>query len=199
MTVPNSRAGTDPMSCDPLSDLVTLKRELVGLFGHLQTIRKELAALNPSGDNDHFGGMSEQLDAIVDATENATNTIMESVESVDGLMGEARALTEDEALRGLFDQVTDKVNSVFEACSFQDITGQRVTKVVNSLKFVEARINSIILTWGREELTKVVVEIQEEQDPDKKLLHGPQLPGEGVTQVEVDKMLDQNDIDKLFG
>lgn len=186
---------TDPTA----SDLLVLKKELVGLFGHLQKIRKELAALNPPGAEDHFGSMSEQLDAIVRATESATNTIMESVEGVDNLMNDARAATEDPAMRGLFDQVTDKVNMVFEACSFQDITGQRVTKVVNSLKFVEERINSIIFTWGKDELTQVVVEIKEEKDPDKKLLHGPQLPGQGVSQAEVDKMLAQTEIDKLFG
>jgi len=181
-------------------DLLVLKKELVGLFGHLQKIRKELAALNPPGAPDHFGSMSEQLDAIVDATEGATNTIMESMEGVDNLMNEARSYCQGGKLGDIFDQVTDKVNVVFEACSFQDITGQRITKVVNSLKFVEERINAIIFTWGRDELTKVVVEIKEDKDPDKKLLHGPQLPGQGISQTDVDKMLlDQSDIDKLFG
>ncbi|MGE5547140.1 MAG: protein phosphatase CheZ [Solirubrobacterales bacterium] len=182
-----------------LNDILVLKKELVGLFGHLQKIRKELAALNTPGAEDHFGSMSEQLDAIVAATEGATNTIMESVEGIDNLMTEARGLTQDPKLTTIFDSVTDKVNGVFEACSFQDITGQRVTKVVNTLKFVEERINAIIFTWGRDELTKVVVEIKEEQDPDKKLLHGPQLPGQGVSQEDVDKMLAQTEIDKLFG
>jgi len=179
-------------------DMLILKKELVGLFGQMQKIRKELAALNPPGAPDHFGSVSEQLDAIVDATEGATNSIMESVEGIDNLMNDARGLTEDPALVAVFDQVTDRVNVVFEACSFQDITGQRVSKVVNTLKFVEERINSIILTWGRDELTKVVVEIKEEKDPDKKLLHGPQLPGQGVDQAAVDTLLAQTDIDKLF-
>lgn len=187
------------MPNDTMQDVLVLKKELVGLFGHLQKIRKELAALNTPGASDHFGSMSEQLDAIVAATEGATNTIMESVEEIDELMNQARGATDDPALGGLFDQVTDKVNAVFEACSFQDITGQRVTKVVNSLKFVEERINTIIFTWGKDELAKVVVEIKEEKDPDKKLLHGPQLPGQGVSQAEVDKMLAQTEIDKLFG
>lgn len=182
-----------------MNEILVLKRELVGLFGHMQKIRKELAALNTPGASDHFGSMSEQLDAIVKATEGATDTIMENVEGIEALMDSARASTEDPALTATFDQVTDKVNAVFEACSFQDITGQRVTKVVNILKFVEERINSIILTWGREELTKVVVELKGEQDPDKKLLNGPQLPGQGVSQADVDKMLAQTEIDKLFG
>jgi chemotaxis protein CheZ len=183
---------------EPVTDLGTLKKELVGLFGHLRKIRKELAALNTPGAPDHFGSMSEQLDAIVTATEGATNTIMESVESIDSLMVEAKGLSSDPALGAVFDQVTDRVNTVFEACSFQDITGQRITKVVNSLKFVEARINAIIFTWGKDELAKMVVEIREEPDEYKRYLHGPQLPGQGIDQVQVDHILAQTEIDKLF-
>ncbi len=66
-------------------------------------------------------------------------------------------------------------------------------------------MNTIIRTWGREELEKVVVDLKEE-DPDQKLLHGPQRKGAGVSQSDVDKMFDapkiefnQDDIDKLFG
>jgi chemotaxis protein CheZ len=180
-------------------DILVLKKELVGLFGQLQKIRKELAALNTPGAPDHFGSMSEQLDAIVTATEGATNSIMESVEEIDTLMVEARKISDSPEMARICDQVNDRVNVVFEACSFQDITGQRVGKVVNTLKYVEERINTIILTWGRDELTKVVVEIKEEKDPDKQLLNGPQLPGQGVDQDAVDKLLAQTDIDKLFG
>jgi chemotaxis protein CheZ len=185
----------------PMNESGLLKRELVGLFGHLQRIRTELAALNPPGATDHFGSMSEQLDAIVGATESATNTIMESMETISELMVEARAAAVDNApLSHVFDKVDDRVNQVFEACSFQDITGQRISKIVNSLKFVEERIKAIILTWGRDELTKVVVEIKKKDvDPDKALLNGPQLPGQGVSQADVDRMLGQDAIDKLFG
>lgn len=189
------------------ADYAHLKRELVGLFGHLQKIRAELAALNPNGSADHFGGMSEQLDAIVAATEGATNTIMENVEAIDDLMSTARAHADSPPeLADTFNAVSDHVNQVFEACSFQDITGQRIAKVVNSLKFVEARINAIIVTWGRDELTKVVVELNQDaeaeakaEDPDRALLHGPQLPGQGLTQNEADTLLGQDAIDKLFG
>jgi chemotaxis protein CheZ len=185
----------------PVSESGVLKRELVGLFGHLQKIRTELAALNPPGATDHFGSMSEQLDAIVGATESATNTIMESMEAVGDLLIEARAAAVDNAtLAAIFDKVEDRTNQVFEACSFQDITGQRISKIVNSMKFVEDRIKAVILTWGRDELTKVVVEIKKEEvDPDKALLHGPQLPGQGVSQADVDRLLGQDAIDKLFG
>jgi chemotaxis protein CheZ len=186
---------------DSNEDSQILKRELLGLFGHLQKIRRELAALSDPGEPDHFMTMSEQLDAIINATEIATNTIMENCEGITSQMDQSRPRTDDPELLKSFDTATDHVNNIFEACAFQDITGQRVTKVVNSLKFVEARVNAIILAWGQDELSRVVDEFKEKvaEDPDKKLLHGPQLPGQGVDQSEVDKIMAQNEIDKLFG
>ena len=178
-----------------------LKQELLGLFGHLQKIRRELAALNSAGtDEDHFSSMSEQLDAIVDATEKATNTIMENCEGIEDLMGDSRSKTEDESLHGNFDTVSNNINNIFEACAFQDITGQRINKVVNTLKFVEERVNAIILAWGQDELSRVVDDFKEHKvvDADKALLHGPQLDGQGIDQSQVDQLLAQNDIDALF-
>jgi chemotaxis protein CheZ len=188
-------------------DAEVLKRELLELFAHIQKIRKELAALNPkTGGEDHFSGMSDQLDAIVEATEQATNTIMTSVEEIDTLVTSARGEAEADARNAILDGVSERINSVFEACSFQDITGQRINKVVNSLKFVEDRVNRVILMWGAEELHKLVEVIEEERkvaaaqvDPDKALLNGPALPGTGVTQADVDRIISQAEIDKLFG
>lgn len=190
------------------NDVKVLKRELIVMFSHIQRIRKELASIRRPGheDEDHFLRMADQLDAIVESTEEATNTIMTSMEDIDGLIAQAKAKVADPAALALLDQVTDKANAVFEACSFQDLTGQRVTKVVKSLQFLEERVNIIIKMWGREELEKVVVELQE-QDPEKAMMHGPQRKGAGVSQSEVDKLLgsapdvafSQDDIDKLFG
>ena len=46
------------------------------------------------------------------------------------------------------DRIDEKIQSVFEACAFQDITGQRVTKVVRLIKYVEERVNALIAIWG---------------------------------------------------
>lgn len=197
------------MNTESMHDLRLLRKELVGMFGHIQRIRKELASIQKPGKpgEDHFAEMTDQLDAIVEATESATNTIMNSVEDIETEVGKLRASTADPAARAAYDRIGEKTSAVFEACSFQDITGQRVTKVVHSLKFIEERVNALIRMWGRDELAKVVVEINEGQDPDRRLLNGPQRQGKGVSQADVDKMFDgppkielnQDDIDKLFG
>ncbi len=179
-----------------------LKRELLGLFGHMSMMRRELAALQ--GNDAAFASMADTLDAIVENTELASNTILESMEAIDGLVGELRGDASAQTT-GICDRINERINQVFEACSFQDLTGQRITRVVNSLKFVEERINTMVRMWGKDELAKVLVEVQQDSsgaggaDADKALLHGPQRQGVAITQSDVDKLFSQDDIDKLFG
>ncbi len=196
-------------------DVDVLKGELLGLFEHIQKIRREIAAIRRPGegkDKDRFDQMSDELDAIVGHTESATNTIMENVEAISDLVVQVRSKNPDAEVAGLLSRVDEHAGEIFTACSFQDITGQRITKVVRSLKFVEERVNALIGMWGRDELAALRPEGNEPVDADKALLNGPQLAGEGVSQDDVDRLLkgsdmtaapvgsvSQSDIDKLFG
>ena len=169
----------------------SLKKELVGLFGHLSMMRRELASLHHT-DSANFDAMTDTLDAIVENTEAASNTILESVEGIDAIVSQIRGAG-DAAHNLVCDRITDRVNQVFEACSFQDLTGQRITRVVKSLAFVEARVNSMVRMWGKEELARVVDDIAQEQEvvvPDKDLdlLHGPQRASVAITQADIDKL-----------
>jgi len=173
-------------------DVRILKRELRGLFDHIQRIRQEIAAIRkPGSAEDRFATMSDELDAIVDNTESATNTIMENAESIDDIIQSVRPAVQDEAATSRLDNVPDLIGGIFEACSFQDITGQRITKVVKTLQYIERRVNSLISIWGEEALTTV----DPPEDPmsqskdESHLLHGPQLAGHGVSQTEVDAIL----------
>jgi chemotaxis protein CheZ len=181
-----------------------LKKELVGLFGHINKMRRELAALQvPTSSGEVFSSMADTLDDIVENTEAASNTILESMEQIEDQLGELRAKGDPE-IDAVCDRISERSNAVFEACSFQDLTGQRITRVVNSLKFIEERVNSMVRMWGKEELAKVVDEVTRETqsepvDEDKALLHGPQSNSSAIKQDDVDKMFSQDDIDKLFG
>ena len=141
-----------------------LKKELYGLFKYLQRVRQEIAAINKPADEDlHFDSMSDQLDAIVQATEEATNTIMECMEKNDDIVTKLREGITDAGQLALLDQISANGADVFEACSFQDITGQRVTKVVKSVTYVEDRVNALISVWGREEIDKIEVTAEKEK------------------------------------
>ncbi len=187
-----------------------LKKELVGLFKYIQRVRQEIAAIDHPADSDHdFDSMAEQLDAIVQATEEATDTIMGAIESNADLVADLRRGISDPGQLALLERISQNGNTVFEACSFQDITGQRITKVVKSVTYVEARVNALIDIWGKTEVEKIKVVPEREKTADEKLLSGPQLEKDALAQNDIDSLLAdsgggdqslaQDEIDKLFG
>tara|TARA_R110000796_G_scaffold143788_1_gene260463 strand:- start:291 stop:821 length:531 start_codon:yes stop_codon:yes gene_type:complete len=171
-------------------ELELLQAEILNLFNYIQRVRKEVAAITRSDEgNGRFDNMSDQLDAIVQATEDATNSIMEVVEQNTDTIDKIREKTDNAEILALLDALENNSSNIFEACTFQDITGQRVTKIARSVTYVETRVNALIQIFGKEHIESVEVET-EEQSEDEKLLKGPQLQGEGVTQDEIDKLFD---------
>jgi chemotaxis protein CheZ len=86
--------------------------------------------------------------------------------------------------------MTEHITKLFEACSFQDLTGQRITKVVKTIDFIEDRIETMQVIWGRKDIEKIPVP---DNDLDKKddglVLHGPSdAAGGAISQDEVDKL-----------
>ena len=147
-------------------DAEALKQELVGLFpihpAGPSGDRRHLPSL-PTADN-QFDSMADQLDAIVGATEEATNTIMEAMEKNDEMLAKLREGITDADHLACLDSIAANGAAVFEACSFQDITGQRVSKVVKSVSYVEERINALIEIWGKDELDNVDVAAERGKD-----------------------------------
>ncbi|MEQ8504029.1 MAG: protein phosphatase CheZ [Rhodospirillales bacterium] len=172
-------------------ELDLLHAEILNLFNYIQRVRKEVAAITRVDEgNGRFDNMSDQLDAIVQATAEATNSIMEIVEQNSDTLQKIRDKTEDPEIRALLDEVENNSSNIFEACTFQDITGQRVTKIARSVTYVESRVNSLIEIFGKEHLENVEIEDEVEKTEDEKLLSGPQLEGEGISQDEIDKLFD---------
>ena len=137
-----------------------------------------------------FETMSDQLDAVVTNTASATDTILRSAEDITGLTGALSGESDPAKIKALCDEIGGKSVAIMEACSFQDITGQRITKIVHSLRFVEERVDAMANIWGREEIEALGQEVTLELDPadESRLLQGPQLPGQEVSQDEIDKL-----------
>lgn len=170
-----------------------LKQELDALARYIQRVRQEIAAIDRPVDEDHgFNSMGDQMDAIVKATETATTTIMEAMESSEGAVDKLREQLDDADQIALLDKITDSANNVFEACSFQDITGQRVSKIAKSVTYVEDRVNKLINFLGVEQLEAIEVMVPAgfEKSEGEALLNGPQMEGEGLSQDDINKLFD---------
>ena len=168
-----------------------LKQELDGLSRYILRVRQEVAAIDrPAEPTDNFESMGDQMVAVVKATESATNAIMEAMESNGEAVALLREKIDDSEQLALLDKITENANSVFEACSFQDITGQRVGRVAKSIIYVEERVDSLKHLLGEEETAAVEVAPDPTVDADETLLNGPQLNGDGLSQDDIDSLFD---------
>ena len=88
--------------------------------------------------------------------------------------------------------ILDRTVALYETCNFQDLTGQRITKIVAVLTFVEERLDKVIDVWGDLEAFRDLVEQEGEQRGDEgALLNGPKLEDDAGH-------VSQHDIDALF-
>ena len=79
-----------------------------------------------------------ELEAVVQATEAAAKHIMEAAEAIgDWLRTGARDVASIE-------EIASKLNSIFEACSFQDVTGQRIRRAIQHLQHVEIMLTEVM-------------------------------------------------------
>ena len=161
--------------------------ELESLARYIQAAKTEIARLRPDQVKEQYlPAAADQLDAIVEATAEATHAIMDATETSEGVI---------ENLDGENSQkLMDATTRIYEACGFQDITGQRITKVVKTLTDIEERVDALVAAFGSE-IEKVKAEQtgpeekEEKKDSDEDLIHGPQLPEDAKSQAEVDALL----------
>ncbi len=177
------RAVIDTMGSELSVHETELLNEVEELGRTIAVAKEEIAALrsdrSSTGD---VSAASEELDAVVAHTADATNAILEACELLDATS--ARPSGPDAAV------VQDATMRIYEACSFQDITGQRITKVVNTLKAVEAKVAKIVNTFGQHRWEEAFPTVEgEPHRPDAHLLNGPQLPASAMAQADIDALL----------
>ncbi|MDB5415489.1 MAG: hypothetical protein JWR10_3824 [Rubritepida sp.] len=162
-----------------------LLSELEALGREVQRAKTEIAALRVDDINEsHIPRATDELDAVVEHTANATNEILDVCEGLEAMQSRVPA-AESEKLAAA-------VTRIYEACSFQDITGQRISKVVAALKAIESRVAAVTARFGPGADAPPVVEVSAPVTPvtqGRALANGPQLPSSASSQAEIDKLL----------
>ena len=175
-----------PAKVDP-----KLRSEILNLFQYVRRLREEIGCLaqQPEGQT-RFEKMSDQLDAILFSTDEATHTVLEDFETISSTAEELREISDPAKVEGLCDRITEKSMEGMEACSFQDLTGQRISKIIRSLRFIEERVDAMMEICGREGIEALINELPSDNEDlkDGVTLQGPPLPGEAVSQDEIDKL-----------
>ncbi|MBT5265358.1 MAG: hypothetical protein HOL85_11030 [Rhodospirillaceae bacterium] len=189
---------SDPQDEDTDHELMQgLQVEVAQMVRMIGRAKSEIAALkHPMAEEDHVERASMQLETIVKTTEEATNEIMGATDEIDATMKKIHALTVDDPdVAPLIDETANHVIKIIEACSFQDLTGQRVTQVIKTLRFIAARILAMVDIWGLPAFQDLPIPAVDgpaiaNEDEEAGLLEGPAMEGQGLSQDDIDALFD---------
>ena len=156
--------------------------ELRALHNLIEDTRKEISASRASDiSGTHIPDATDELDAVVAATEVATGTIMDACDAINAYADQL-----DPAHK---DYLVGEVTKVLEACSFQDITGQRITKVVKSIKQIDDKISKLMSVLEEKIPGLPSSVLEDTRTGDARLMNGPQMPDKAISQDDIDKLL----------
>lgn len=171
-----------------------LKVELDLIHDAINRTKQEIAVLHgKSFSGDEMAKVTGELGAVVGGTEEATQQILEAAEAIDQAASAlGKPMSQDQHAR-MSEEIQDRVVAIFEACNFQDLTGQRISKVMTTMKFIEHHINVMMEIWGGVDAIKQhAPAIIDTRVGDAKLLNGPKG-------VDDEGHASQDDIDAMFG
>jgi chemotaxis protein CheZ len=171
-----------------------LKVELDLIHDAINRTKQEIAMLHgKSFEGAEMTKITGELGAVVGGTEQATQQILEATEAIDQAATALAKVTSPDQQRLLSEEIQERVVSIFEACNFQDLTGQRISKVLATMKFIEHHITVMMDIWGGIDAIKAhAPNAADDRVGDARLLNGPKLAGDAGH-------ASQDDIDAMFG
>lgn len=176
---------------------VLLMQHLLSISDAIVRTRQEIAELRQEQE---AGRARDELQAVIEGTEQATNTILTAAETVATLAVRLGRRAQDQATQDDAAAIQAQMQTVFEACNFQDLTGQRISKVVRTVCLVEERVAEMLHLWaGPAGSTAPVASLTPAtakpagrgRGDEDGLLNGPALPGTAA--------VSQDAVDALFG
>jgi chemotaxis protein CheZ len=173
-----------------IAEAQSYKRELDLIYAAVKRTKEEIDTINSgAATQSETGRAGRELQAIVTGTEQATQSVLQAAEEIDQVATTLSAVLKGGHDQGLVHDIHERVVQIYEACNFQDLTGQRVAKVVATLKYVEDHVAHLMEIWhGIEQFKPVVIE---SLDDDRKFLNGPKL-------ADDTGHCSQDDIDTIF-
>jgi len=150
-----------------------------------------------------FHEAADQLDKILQTTEEATTQIMDIVEKHQSMQADANKILHSlksggvskeqlTSLREISDDLNQDLLQIMTVLSFQDITGQRIKRIIEAIKKVEGIVFDLYMTTGIKLKAR-------ETTPDKNIEELEMEAKEKVTQLKGPQMeTNQGDVDDLL-
>lgn len=162
-----------------------MQEEIAQLAEFITDAKKEIFAISTNEKSEAvIVDASAHLDEVIKSTEDATNTIMDAADAIQNAMSGVGGDKEK--------KIIESTTRIYEACNFQDVTGQRIRKVIKLLTNIEERINKLNDIFGNANTPKPANSnaknsISSPKD-DKELMNGPQMNAHSSSQAEIDAL-----------
>ena len=157
-----------------VAERASLLAEMMAIGEAIEATRQNIAALGVGDIHHHVPEASSELRAIVAGSAEAADTILDTCERLDS------------AAAGMPDHykapIREATTRIFEACSFQDITGQRAAKVERILRLIDHKVSQIVIAFSP-------LPTAPSGMPKFSELEGPRCGTSGMDQVAVDALL----------
>ncbi|MEW5947863.1 MAG: protein phosphatase CheZ [Thermodesulfobacteriota bacterium] len=187
------------------------QKGITGLFKEISDFKKTTVQAEPSRLPDAhenaekmLSEASTQLDYIFKSTEEAATKILDIIEKNMGVQERISTLLEKEGakissngfvgeLKAINTEIQNDYVEIMTTLSFQDLTGQRIKKVVGFLSFIENEVLRLLISTGMKIKEKAAYPdkdteqiISEAEARADITLKGPQS---GASQADIDKLL----------
>ena len=145
-------------------------------FGEILDI---MSAISYHGEGQTQVNTGVELEAVIGDTEEAANKILDAADSIADLVREQDGWNDPEKREELLETIRDDVQNILLACTFQDLTGQRIRKTLENLHLIEERLSGTLDRLG------IKIDVDKE--------HALENVSEGKVKAQ-----SQDDIDALF-
>ena len=158
-------------------DIDRLRAELADMANAIARTKNEIASVRPdAAQGGRILEATEQLDSVMRTTERATSDILAAAEQVQEV---AWTMREQDVASEFCDRLDGYATEIYTACSFQDLTGQRTRKIIQVLRYLEARIQVMTDIWGTANQGRSLVTATAE----------PAFPAEHLSQNDLDRLM----------
>jgi len=174
-----------------------LREELAQVHEMIARNKRELASLIGDGRERRMARATDELRASVDGMDDATQKILKSVEVIDDSAKALAGAQKSDYDRSLTQEIQDHVVQIYEACNFQDISGQRISNVIGTMTMVEDQIAAMLdrcaaIDGLNDAAMHALPPVAANSSTGRGLLNGPKLDGDPGH-------ASQRDIDEMFG
>lgn len=115
-------------------------------FSEIFSVVKDISF---SGEGSTAANTGVELDAVIKITNDAANTILDQCDQINGLLdNDDEAWANPDSRKFALQKIGNHVTEIVMACSFQDLTGQRINKTLEGIQSIETQLDETLEKMG---------------------------------------------------